>query len=112
MNRPVIVLQPDEDHFTALTVMWKKRIKRLPVAKHGKLLGIISLCDLAALAESDRERLESSALFVSAVIKAQTAQGTRAPSRISTERGLPTSIKEQPDAEQHTAKSGEMAAVL
>jgi CBS domain-containing protein len=112
MNRPVVVLQPDEDHLTALNVMYKKRIKRLPVAKDGKLLGIISLTDLAVLAESDQERLESSALLVSAVIKAQGAQGGRSRLRISTERGLPTSIKEQTLGEQDTAKSGEMASVL
>jgi CBS domain-containing protein len=50
MSRPVVVLRPDEDHLTAVNVMRQKRIKRLPVASRGKLLGIVSLSDLAAIA--------------------------------------------------------------
>ena len=74
MSRPVIILSPEEDHLTAANVMWRKRIKRLPITKAGKLLGIISLSDLAALAAGDLEKLESSALFVSNLIKTQGAQ--------------------------------------
>ncbi len=74
MSRPVIVLGPEEDHLTAANVMCKKQIKRLPIAKDGKLLGIISLSDLAALAEDDLERLESASLFVAKLIKTQGAQ--------------------------------------
>jgi len=74
MSRPVIILPPEEDHLTAANVMWRKRIKRLPITKAGKLLGIISLSDLAALAERDLEKLESSTLFVSKLVKTQAAQ--------------------------------------
>ncbi len=74
MSRPVIVLRPEEDHLSAVDVMRKKRIKRLPVTKDGKLLGIVSLSDLAALAERDLGELESSTLFVSNLIKTQGAQ--------------------------------------
>ena len=87
MSRPVIVLRPEEDHLTAASVMCKKRIKRLPIAKDGKLLGIISLSDLAALAEGDLERLESSTLFVSDLIKTQGAQ--RGASKRGNSCGLP-----------------------
>jgi signal-transduction protein with cAMP-binding, CBS, and nucleotidyltransferase domain len=74
MSRPAIVLPPNEDHFTAVDVMRKRRIKRLPITKDGKLLGIVSLSDLAALAERDLERLESATVFVSDLIKTQGAQ--------------------------------------
>jgi signal-transduction protein with cAMP-binding, CBS, and nucleotidyltransferase domain len=95
MSRPVIVLQPEENHLTAVNVMRKKRIKRLPVAKNGKLLGIISLSDLAALAESDLERLESSTLFVSDLIKTQGAQRGASKLGTFTECGLPKPADDQ-----------------
>ena len=89
LSRPVIVLPPEEDHLTAVEVMCKKRIKRLPVAKHGKLLGIVSLSDLAALAEGDLERLGSSSLFVSDLIKTQRAQRGASKLGTLTESGSP-----------------------
>src|SRR5215471_6367310 len=45
MSRPVAVIKPEEDYLTAADVMRRRRIKRLPVAKQGKLLGIVSLSD-------------------------------------------------------------------
>lgn len=95
MSRPVIVLRPEEDHLAAVNVMCKKRIKRLPVAKDGNLLGIVSLSDLAALAESDLKRLESSTLFVSGLIKSQGAQGGASKLGTFTERGLPKPADDQ-----------------
>jgi signal-transduction protein with cAMP-binding, CBS, and nucleotidyltransferase domain len=95
MSRPVIVLPPEEDHLTAANVMCKKRIKRLPIAKDGKLLGLISLSDLAALAEGELERLASSTLFVSNLIRTQGAQ--RGASKLGpvAESGLPKAVHEQ-----------------
>jgi signal-transduction protein with cAMP-binding, CBS, and nucleotidyltransferase domain len=95
MSRPVIVLPPEEDHLTAANVMCKKRIKRLPIAKDGKLLGLISLSDLAALAEHDLERLESSTLFVFNLIKTQGAQRGVSKLGTFTECGLPKPADEQ-----------------
>lgn len=95
MSRPAIVLPPEEDHLTAANVMWKKRIKRVPITKDGKLLGIISLSDLAALAESDLERLESSTVFVSNLIKTQGAQRSASKLRAVTECALPKTVHEQ-----------------
>ena len=74
MRRPVIVLGPDEDVATAADVMRRRRIKRLPVAKDGKLLGIVSLSDLAALADKEATKLGSSLAFFSAVVRAQSSQ--------------------------------------
>lgn len=74
MHRPVIVLEPDNDPITAAIVLQRKKIKRLPVARQGKLLGIVSLSDLAALASHEGKRLRSSSDFVGAVVGAQAAQ--------------------------------------
>ena len=51
MTHPVIVLPPDEDHLSAVDVMQNKRIKRLPIAQGGKLVGIVSMSDLTLIAE-------------------------------------------------------------
>jgi signal-transduction protein with cAMP-binding, CBS, and nucleotidyltransferase domain len=95
MSRPVIILSPEEDHLTAANVMWRKRIKRIPITKAGKLLGIVSLSDLAALAERDLEKLESSTLLVSNLIKTQGAQrGASKPGTV-TAGGVPKPADEQ-----------------
>jgi CBS domain-containing protein len=74
MRRPVIVLRPDEEAATAAEVMRHRRIKRLPVAKSGKLLGIVSLSDLAALASEEAKKLGSSLDFFTGIIRAQSSQ--------------------------------------
>jgi len=74
MHRPVIVLRPEEDHATAAQVMRSKRIKRLPIAADGKLLGIVSLSDLAVIASEEAARLGSSLSFFIAVVDAQSSQ--------------------------------------
>jgi signal-transduction protein with cAMP-binding, CBS, and nucleotidyltransferase domain len=74
MRHPVMVLRPDEKARTAAAVMRARRIKRLPVAKNGKLLGIVSLSDLAALASEEAKKLGSSLDFFSDVVRAQSAQ--------------------------------------
>ena len=77
MNRPVIVLGPEEDHKMAAKVLHRKKIRRLPVAQRGKLLGIISLSDLAAIAGQESERLRSSSDFIAEVISLQSAPSSR-----------------------------------
>jgi signal-transduction protein with cAMP-binding, CBS, and nucleotidyltransferase domain len=74
MRRPVIVLRPEEEAATAAEVMRNRRIKRLPVAKYGKLLGIVSLSDLAALASEEANKLGSSLDFFTGVVRAQSSQ--------------------------------------
>lgn len=76
MHRPVIVLRPEEDHMMAVKVLRRRKIKRLPVAENGKLLGIISLSDLAALAEKEAGKLEASLNFFADVVHAQSAQSS------------------------------------
>lgn len=74
MRHPVIVLRPEEEAAAAAEVMRSKRIKRLPVAKSGKLIGIVSLSDLAALAREEAKKLGSSLDFFTGVIRAQSSQ--------------------------------------
>jgi CBS domain-containing protein len=77
MSRPVIILGPEEDHKMAAKVLHRKKIKRLPVAQRGKLLGIISLSDLAAIASQEGEKLRSSSDFIAEVVSLQSAQSSR-----------------------------------
>ena len=74
MRRPVHVLRPDEDPATAAQVMCERRIKRLPIAHNGKLLGIVSLSDLAAIAGAEAESLRTALRFFTAVVRTQAAQ--------------------------------------
>jgi signal-transduction protein with cAMP-binding, CBS, and nucleotidyltransferase domain len=82
MNRPVIVLRPEEELATAIEVMQKKRIRRVPVAAAGTLLGMISLSDAAAVLAPELEHMKSLQSFASALVKTQAAQ-SRVKSTIS-----------------------------
>ena len=74
MRRPVHVLRPDEDHTIAAEVMCERRIKRLPIAHNGKLLGIVSLSDFAAIAGAEAEGLRTALRFFTAVVRTQASQ--------------------------------------
>jgi signal-transduction protein with cAMP-binding, CBS, and nucleotidyltransferase domain len=93
MHRPVIVLPPEEDHTTAIRVLRERNIKRLPVACGGKLLGIITLSDLAALAIDEAIKFSSSLDFFTDVLKVQSAR--RGHCRQPGEIELPTAPKIQ-----------------
>jgi len=75
MSRPVIVLRPDEEHGIAVKVMGERHVKRLVVAEHGKLLGIVSLSDLAAVAHDEAARVGAACEFIVNVVGAQIHQG-------------------------------------
>ena len=75
MSRPVIVLRPGEEHTTAVKVMGERHIKRLVVAEHGKLVGIVSLSDLAAVAHDEAARVGAACEFIVDVVGAQIHQG-------------------------------------
>ena len=74
MQRPVHVLRPNEDHVSAAAVMHERRVKRLPIAANGKLLGIVSLSDLALIASLEALQLRASLNFFTAVVRTQAAQ--------------------------------------
>jgi CBS domain-containing protein len=47
MSKPIVWISPDEDILTAVDKMKRSNIHRLPVLKKGKIVGIISLSDIA-----------------------------------------------------------------
>ncbi|MCW3981763.1 MAG: CBS domain-containing protein [Candidatus Bathyarchaeota archaeon] len=47
MSKPIIVVEPDMDLEEAAKLMFKLKIKKLPVVESGKLMGLITLSDLA-----------------------------------------------------------------
>jgi CBS domain-containing protein len=89
MRRPVIVLKPEEDVATAAEVMRERRIKRLPIAKNGMLLGMVSLSDLAAIASEEAGKLRQALGFFTAVVRAQSSQNNRPDVAAATQRSMP-----------------------
>jgi len=47
MTKPLIAGQPDMDLEDATRMMFDRKIKKLPVVDHGRLLGLITLTDVA-----------------------------------------------------------------
>lgn len=47
MSRPLIVADPKMDLEEAARLMFKMRVKKLPVVSDGKLIGLVTLTDLA-----------------------------------------------------------------
>lgn len=47
MSRPIITVSPDEDILTATRKMKTSNIHRLPVVTNGRLVGVISMTDIA-----------------------------------------------------------------
>ena len=47
MSRPLIVVEPDMDLEDAVKLMFEMKIKKLPVVEKGKLVGLISITDIA-----------------------------------------------------------------
>ena len=47
MSKPLIVVEPDMDLEEAAKLMFKLRIKKLPVVEGGRLMGLVTLTDLA-----------------------------------------------------------------
>jgi len=47
MSKPLIVAEPDMDLEEAVKLMFEMKIKKLPVVKDGKLVGLVSLTDVA-----------------------------------------------------------------
>lgn len=47
MSKPIIVVEPNMDLEEATKLMFKMKIKKLPVVEHGQLKGLVTLTDLA-----------------------------------------------------------------
>ncbi len=52
MTSKIVTVRPDMDTSVAATLMGSRQIRRLPVMENGKLLGMVSLADLARKEES------------------------------------------------------------
>jgi predicted transcriptional regulator len=57
MSRPVVVLSPHEELRVAADVMRRRRIKRIPIAQAGRLLGLISFSDISRIAREQAKIL-------------------------------------------------------
>lgn len=55
MSRSCTTISPDEDCRKAGRLMAEHQVRRLPVVEDGKLVGIVSLCDLARSHRFDME---------------------------------------------------------
>lgn len=49
MSKPPITISPDADLETAITLMFKHKIKKLPVVENGKLVGLVTFTDLVRI---------------------------------------------------------------
>ncbi len=49
MSSPLVVVDPDANLEDAIRLMFEVKVKRLPVVKHGQLVGLLSLTDACRL---------------------------------------------------------------
>ena len=59
MSRGVVTATPLDDTGHAARLMSEDRVRRLPVLDEGKLVGMVTLCDLARDANCDMEAAEA-----------------------------------------------------
>ena len=59
MTRGVISVNPDEDVERAAELMGRGQVRRLPVTENGKLVGVISLGDIARTASCHMEAAQA-----------------------------------------------------
>ncbi len=53
MQSNIVTATPDTDVFDASKIMARKKIRRLPIAENGKLLGLVSVSDIASVLEEE-----------------------------------------------------------
>ena len=59
MSRGVVTAEPFDDVEKAVSLMTEDQVRRLPVTDNGKLVGIVTLCDLARRDECSMEAAEA-----------------------------------------------------
>lgn len=77
MTRSVISQGPDEELLKAVELMAEKRIKRLPIVEHEKLVGLLSFSDIADLLHDQWQDLWWKFVPVTRLIRAQKAHQRR-----------------------------------
>jgi len=58
MTRQVIVGKPDMRLVEATELLFQKRVKKLPIVEGNRLVGLVTLTDIARVARLDKETLE------------------------------------------------------
>ena len=71
MSSPVVVEGPKEQLLNAAEVMAQRRIKRLPVAEDGKLLGIVSFSDISRVMHEQAQSFWSTWVSITGLIRTQ-----------------------------------------
>lgn len=59
MSRGIITTNPFEDVQTAVELMSQDQVRRLPVLDNGRLVGMVTLCDMARNGNCDMEASEA-----------------------------------------------------
>lgn len=75
MSSPVLTLEPDEDIDSALMQMQLNRVRRIPVTRENRLIGIISYRDLANALRKDFFALEQKAEQLEEAVKTDPLTG-------------------------------------
>lgn len=58
MTKQVIVGRPDMELVEATELMFEKKVKKLPVVENNRLVGLITLTDIARVAKLDKKTME------------------------------------------------------
>lgn len=74
MSSPVVVEEPKEELLNAAEVMAQRKIKRLPVADDGKLLGIVSFSDISRVMHEQAQSFWPAWMSMTGLIRAQALQ--------------------------------------
>jgi len=72
MTRHVIVGKPDMELVEATELMFEKKVKKLPIVEGNRLVGLVTLTDIARVARLDKktmELIETRARFLEAFVR-------------------------------------------
>lgn len=58
MTKHIITGKPDMELFEAAKVMFKNRVKKLPIIEKNRLVGTVTLTDIARAASIDEQTIE------------------------------------------------------
>jgi CBS domain-containing protein len=58
MTRKLVVGSPDMEIHEAARLMFKKKIKKLPIVENGKLVGLITLTNIARTVDVDQKMMD------------------------------------------------------
>jgi CBS domain-containing protein len=70
MSRPVVTSRPDEDILSVAQQMSDRRIKRMPLMKNDRLVGLVSFSDIARAMDKQMQNMWSDWVRASALTKA------------------------------------------